>query len=327
MTYTFGGLTQSKTSNSVSVRITVTSTLPNTGGLEIEQDSGGSSSELFVSILVIALLLGASGIGLIAASFWAKSHRPIWADWFLKTGGMLTLIAMLFGLAVWGFKPDSSGNSQISLLIGTAVPTDKIDYPIFTPDINLEDDWSLFGTQEPETLPDFPIPSPTLPATMSPEEPAPDTSAINRIVIPALDVDTVVKYVPFDGLTWLIAGLKQEVAWMGDTSWPGLGGNTVLAGHITLNDGSYGPFRYLSDLGAGDLILIYTNENVYTYQVRDQKVVAETDMSVTEPTDISELTLITCTDWDSETRFYLKRLVINSDLITVKPFLAANLSN
>jgi len=36
-------------------------------------------------------------------------------------------------------------------------------------------------------------------------------------------MDTVVKYVPYDGLTWLIAGLQQEIAWMGDTSWPGLG--------------------------------------------------------------------------------------------------------
>jgi LPXTG-site transpeptidase (sortase) family protein len=327
MTYTFGGLTQSKTSNSVSVRILVSSTLPNTGGLEIEQDDGGGSGGLFMSILVIGLLLGLSGIGLIAASFWAKSHQPLWADWFLKTGGMLALIAALFGLAVWGFKPDASGHSQISMLVGTAMPTEKINYPVFTPEIGLEDDWTLFGTQEPEKLPDFPIPSPTIPATASPGEPSPDTSPINRIVIPALDLDTVVKYVPYDGLTWMIAGLKQEIAWMGKTSWPGLGGNTVLAGHITLNDGSYGPFRYLSDLGVGDVILIYTDENVYTYQVRDQKVVEETDMTVTEPTDNSELTLITCTDWDSTTKFYLKRLVVSGDLITVRPFLAANLGN
>ncbi len=327
MTYTFAGTTRTKNSNSVSLRITVTSTLPNTGGVEIEQDQGGGSGGLFLTILVIGLLLGISGIGLLAASLWAKTHQPLWTDWFLKTGGMLLFIALLFGLAVWGFKPDASGNNQLSMLVGTKIPTERVTYPVFTPDTSLEDDWSLFGADEPEKLPDFPIPTPTIPATSEPGKPQPDTSAINRIVIPALDVDTVVKYVPYDGLTWLIAGLKQEVAWMGSTSWPGLGGNTVLAGHITLNDGSYGPFRYLSDLGMGNIILIYTDENVYTYRVRDEKVVEETDMSVTHPTSDSVLTLITCTDWDSQTKYYLKRLVVSSDLVDVKPFMAANLGN
>jgi hypothetical protein len=54
----------------------------------------------------------------------------------------------------------------------------------------------------------------------------PDTSPTTRIEIPTLDLDTIVKYVPFEGFAWLIKGLRSEVVWMGITFWSGLGGNT-----------------------------------------------------------------------------------------------------
>ena len=156
------------------------------------------------------------------------------------------------------------------------------------------------------------------------EEPGPGKKlvhrAVTRIIIPSLGLDTVVKYVPFDGSTWLIGGLKQEVAWMGDTSWPGLGGNTGLAGHVDLADGSDGPFRFLFDLQPGDEVILHTEQNIYTYLVREQVVVEDYDLSVIEATEKPQITLITCTDWDTELRVYLKRLVIFSDLIDVKPF-------
>jgi sortase A len=133
----------------------------------------------------------------------------------------------------------------------------------------------------------------------------------------------VVKYVPFDGLTWLIGGLKQEIAWMGDTSWPGLGGNTALAGHVTLATGADGPFRYLELLEQGDQVTLYTDVNEYIYKVREKVVVEDTDFSVLAQGSDTLLTLITCTEFDPGTGFYSRRLVVVADLVEARPLEAA----
>ncbi len=177
----------------------------------------------------------------------------------------------------------------------------------------------LLPTATPVDLPDFDIPTPTLIPSTGPNGGSPDSSAVTRLVIPKMGLDTVVKYVPFSGSTWLISGLKQEIAWMGDTSWPGLGGNTGLAGHVDLVTGAKGPFWNLKELKKGDEITVYTEKNLYTYQVREQTVVEDYDLSVIQPTDKPQITLITCTTWDPELHMYLKRLVIYADLANVNP--------
>jgi sortase A len=133
-------------------------------------------------------------------------------------------------------------------------------------------------------------------------------------MIPALGLDTIVKYVPYDGYTWLISGLQNEIAWMGSTSWPGLGGNTALAGHVTLRNGADGPFRYLENLQPNDRITVYTGKNIYHYRVRSKFEVSDDDMSVVQPSEQPILTLITCTGWNRELGHYLKRLIIVADL-------------
>ena len=174
-------------------------------------------------------------------------------------------------------------------------------------------------------LPDFPIPTPTAPAASAEE--AGDKSAVTRIVLPSIGVDTVVKYVPFDGITWLIAGLQQEVAWLGETSWPGLGSNTALAGHVSLRSGEDGPFRYLERLTTDDPVKVYTEENIYTYRVSDKRLVEETDLSVVQASDSSQITLITCASWNPQIRYYIQRLVITAELEKVEPLRVSQQGN
>jgi sortase A len=174
-----------------------------------------------------------------------------------------------------------------------------------------------FGTPYP-TLLSYPIPTPNvIPTSIGTQ--APDISPVVRIVVPALSLDTEVKYVPFDGLTWLISGLRQEIAWLGNTSWPGLGGNTVLAGHVTVRGMGDGPFRYLDQMQVNDEITIYTENNIYLYRVREQTVVEEGDLWVTDPTENAQLTLITCTDWNQDLSQYIRRLIVFADLVRVEP--------
>jgi LPXTG-site transpeptidase (sortase) family protein len=142
-----------------------------------------------------------------------------------------------------------------------------------------------------------------------------DTSPINRLVIPALEVDSMVHFIPFEDRTWDIQGLGLDIAWLGDTSSPGLGSNTVLAGHITVLYLGNGPFRYLYRLKPGDLVYVYTDWNVYTYSIREQKVVRENDSSVVGPTDRSQVTLLTCTGWDEEALQYTDRRAVFADLV------------
>jgi LPXTG-site transpeptidase (sortase) family protein len=175
----------------------------------------------------------------------------------------------------------------------------------------------LFATPEvyPE-FPDYPIPSPTLLPDSPDGENTIDTSPVRRIVVPDLDLDALVHFAPFEGLTWPVDGLREDVGWLGDTSWPGLGGNTVLAGHVTVKGLGDGPFRYLEELNEGAEVLVYTEENVYTYAVKEQLTVNETDLGVTLPTTNPQLTLITCTGWDTDLSIYRFRRVVVAELVS-----------
>lgn len=320
VTYKFGGSNFSRNSNTVSFQILVSSTLPGTGGIELDAQDAPARHYLLAFFSSILLL----GLGISAFVYYLKNRnlRSEWSVWALKMGLLLTVAAGLFagaGVVLSGIT--SRGETRLaSLQSHTGQGLEKI-VPEST---HAPDELILPGAllqipgSELDKLPDFPIPTPTIHPEIAQENDI-DISPVNRIIIPALALDTVVRYVPYDGLTWMIAGLQQEIAWMGETSWPGMGSNTALAGHVTLRDGRNGPFRDLSDLRSGDAIFVYTEKNIYEYTVNDLVTVEPTDLSVVEPTDDPTLTLITCSDWDRYTGFYTKRLVVKSTLVSSKP--------
>jgi LPXTG-site transpeptidase (sortase) family protein len=144
-----------------------------------------------------------------------------------------------------------------------------------------------------------------------------DDSAAQRLRIPFLKVDAQVVPVPFDGRTWDVNEIAAEVAWLGGTSQPGLGGNTVLAGHITAREIGNGPFRYLNWLSPGEEIFVYTDQKIYLYRVREFRIVEARDGAVTAATENPQLTLVTCSAWDEQVESYVKRRVVYADLVRV----------
>lgn len=319
LTYKFDGATKSVSSNSISFLLIYSATLPGTGGME--PVPAGARPDLIS--LGIAVFLGLLGIGMLGYAFWARQRQSEWSTWMMRMGLVFSLSAVLFGGAAWGLKnvlaerqARLASAQTVSLPSIAAEPTparaQHDEPPIIMPPNPLASD-------PEEVLPDYTIPAPVLQGETAPGEPPVDTSPVTRIVIPILGLDTVVKYIPFDGLTWIISGLQQEVAWMGDTAWPGVGGNTALAGHVTLRNGANGPFRYLADLRYGDVIWVYTEQNLYEYLVQEQKVVEETDLSIVSPSEDTLLTLITCTDWNAALRYYQRRLVVRAALNSVDP--------
>jgi sortase A len=86
-----------------------------------------------------------------------------------------------------------------------------------------------------------------------------------------------------------------------------------------------GPFRHLDELPDGELVLIYTEQNIYTYQVRESEVTDDSDMSVALPSNNPQITLITCVNWDQDSRTYLNRLVVVADLVSTEPLTMGSL--
>jgi LPXTG-site transpeptidase (sortase) family protein len=287
----------------VNYTVSPTNILPGTGEISLEEAARLETAGRRASWMLLGWLAGGMGILLGAATLRGRRVRQLLAIVCLVAFAALAVSCMSQAEPTTSPTPAAAPE--------TATPTLLPFMPAY-----------MFSTPEViVTLPSFPIPTPEFVNTPAPGEPEPDTSPANRIVIPSLTLDTEVAYVPFDdtSLTWLIAGLRQEVAWLGESSWPGLGSNTVLAGHVTVAGLGNGPFRYLENLAAGDQITVYTEQNLYTYQVRDQFTVNETDMAVTDPTTNPQLTLVTCTGWDSELEVYRFRLIVVADLVRTDP--------
>ncbi len=294
-------------------------------------DNGSRTAYSYYTAQLTSTLPGTGEISLEAAAWLeaARSGRPMifglclsliglffWAGWKKKSKRLqgwiqvALVILVLSGLAmIAGACAQSTANPPVSTQIIESSPT-----PTLLPYMPAY----LFATPEKVvTLPDFPIPSPTLIATPAEGQAPPDTSPVVRIEIPSLSMSAEVKFVPFENMTWLISGLREEVAWLGNTSWPGLGGNTVLAGHVTVAGLGNGPFRYLDQVPVGESIRLFTEQNTYTYKVREQVTVDETDMAITMPTVGSQLTLITCTGWDTDLKVYRFRRALFADLVSV----------
>jgi LPXTG-site transpeptidase (sortase) family protein len=334
MTWTGGSLE----SNNIRFRVLPSATLPGTGwaprvvaaGLYAEAAKASPLARLLIGIVLLGGLgLAFLGMLLLGYSVYVRARHPLRAGTYTRAGlalVVLGLFAGLTGIVMIGLLP-AAPRADLGMLAGekpplatqqaaeqsavrptrTPRPTPTVDYAMYLP------------TPTPESLPDYPVPAPTIVITEGPKGIEPDGSEVTRIVIPNMGLDTVVKFVPFDGQTWMIGGLKQEIAWMGDTSWPGLGSNTGLAGHVDLANGDAGPFWNLSSLKPGDEVTVYTQKNRYVYTVSEEKVVSDADMTILEPTNDAVITMITCTGWDPELQTYLQRLVVNARLLEVRP--------
>jgi sortase A len=141
---------------------------------------------------------------------------------------------------------------------------------------------------------------------------------LTRIVMPAIDVDTVV----VEGTS--PAALRAGAGHYPDTPLPGEPGNVAIAGHRT----TYGrPFNELDRLAPGDEIHLITPLEVHTYRVSPTPAGAERPCpagacwivdpfawEVVAPLDGSRLTLTTCHPKGSAR----ERLVLRAELVATE---------
>jgi sortase A len=130
----------------------------------------------------------------------------------------------------------------------------------------------------------------------------------SRLLIPAIGLDTPVKEVFVIDGAWEVA--DYAAGYMHGTALPGANGNTALAGHAGLRGAV---FRDLNKLNPGDDIYLDAGGWRYHYRVRSSTAVWPTQVEVLNPTTTPVLTLLTCTNWDTQ------RLVVVADLVGSKP--------
>jgi sortase A len=163
----------------------------------------------------------------------------------------------------------------------------------------------------PFTTPDMAGP-PAATDYMAPQQvltmPAAADPRPQRLVMPTIGVDTPVKEVFVVDGAWQVA--DYAAGYHNGTTLPGNTGNTVLSGHAGLRGGV---FRNLGDLRTGDNVTVETGGWSYTYRVRSLTPVWPTQIEVMNATPTPVLTLITCTNWDTQ------RLIVVADLISARP--------
>ena len=129
----------------------------------------------------------------------------------------------------------------------------------------------------------------------------------NHLSIPAMQLDTPVKEVFVVDGAWEVA--DYAAGYLHDTGLPGYG-NTVLAGHAGIRGAV---FRDLGALVANNDIYLDAAGWRYHYRVREAKSIWPNQVEVLDPTPAPVLTLMTCTNWDTQ------RLVVVAELIDSKP--------
>lgn len=109
----------------------------------------------------------------------------------------------------------------------------------------------------------------------------------------------------------------DQAGWYKGSPTPGEHGNTIVVGHL---DSSNGPAAFYG-LGAvrnGDRITLTRHDRTkVTFTVTRMAVYSKGDFpsqSVYAPTLQTQLTLITCADWDDSRKWYRSNLVVTGHL-------------
>ncbi|MDN5894056.1 MAG: class F sortase [Nocardioides sp.] len=140
-------------------------------------------------------------------------------------------------------------------------------------------------------------------------DPAPATAvgtagAPDRIIIPALDVDSRVIPIQSEGRVLDPPNDPNVIGWWSEGARPGAStGSALLTGH-TIHTGD-GALKDLEQLGGGDEVTVNTAEGPLDYAVTDVQVLTKDELaaraeSLFDQSGEGRLVVITCEDWDGE---------------------------
>jgi len=137
--------------------------------------------------------------------------------------------------------------------------------------------------------------------------------------IPSLGVEMPIVYVPDSGGSWDVMWLGNNAGYLAGSAFPTWPGNTVVTGHVWDATNNPGPFWALRTLHFGDVIHIKAFGQVYTYEVRERKLVLPDHVSsVFEHKEYDWITLLTCEFFNPYDNDYLFRRIVQAVLVDVR---------
>jgi LPXTG-site transpeptidase (sortase) family protein len=126
--------------------------------------------------------------------------------------------------------------------------------------------------------------------------------------VSSLGIKIPIVGVPLKNGTWNVSWLGKQAGWLAGSAFPSWNGNSVLTSHVYLSNGLPGPFVNLNKLKFGDKIIVHAFGQKYTFEVQTNVVVASNDSTVFKHEEKPWLTLVTCKEYDAQTRLYKKRV-------------------
>ncbi len=230
--------------------------------------------------------------------FWTASirHQPWgrWRDRALLLVELVALVALVF-VVTGSFSSMGALNAELADARRAPIPV-AVAPPAAEEELPGSSSPPSPGSDTPGPLRSLLQPGAIVPI------PTPGAQAASRIVIPSIDVDTVI----VEGDTW--EDLKKGVGHHASTANAGEKGNAVYSGH----DDVYGEvFRRLEELKPGDVITVYAGIHLYRYEVKRIRVVSPKETGVLAATSDATLTLITCYPYRVDTQ----RLVVVAKLV------------
>jgi len=149
----------------------------------------------------------------------------------------------------------------------------------------------------------FMVPQAVPAAPQAPADPRPQ-----RLLMPSIGAELAVYEIFVVNGEWEVA--EYAAGYHHGTALPGTSGNVVFSGHAGLRGAV---FKDIGRLAPGDQVIVETGSWRYVYRVRESMNVWPTQVEVMDPTPTPVLTLITCTNWDTQ------RLVVVADLTDARP--------
>lgn len=196
-------------------------------------------------------------------------------------------------------------------------------------DLNGDGDVDDPGEQEVSTASEFWFDPPELPdtgfspgkITILPAQPFELAYAqLNGMVleIPGLDLEMNITNIPLVNDKWDVTWLGNDAGHLTGSAFPTFNGNTVITGHVWDALNQPGPFAQLKSLNYGDQFMIRAWGQVYTYEIREVRLVRESSVEyVMQHEDFDWVTLVTCENYSSQSDRYRYRRVVRAVLVSV----------
>jgi LPXTG-site transpeptidase (sortase) family protein len=145
-----------------------------------------------------------------------------------------------------------------------------------------------------------------------------DTKENLRLEIPTLSINQPIVGIQYKKNSWDVTWLGSSIGYLEGSAYPTLRGNTILTGHSTDPNGNVVSFGYIKDLVLGDKIMIHSYNQVFVYQIQENKLLAPSNVSALfKHENYDWVTLVTCENYNKDLGKFVSRRVVRAVLISV----------